>query len=769
MAFINEKQIDYIVYNKLKDVFNEKDGFIIESEKSKNKKIQNILNNSSKAGSGNIGKPEFIITNPKWPEFCIVIEDKNKSKNESKAIDEAIWYGIKLSSEFNVFAIGITGHDDGKISFQNVMFIKNKKGYIDLPITNNPINWNVLLSKYNEEIKAKTINQAELNNISRKINQSLRDNLALPELKRPILVSLILTCLTDDIFISTYKKFNDTNTLSNFIYISFLRILEEKGLESKKVEIVSITAAFTKNIKGRKNDGSKLIEIIDLLRSKVINDFNVIEFDVVGHFYESFIKFSTNGGGDLGINLTPNHIAVLMYRLIDGSINDIIFDPTMGTGTFLSVHWKNIYKKLSNKDQIKLKKLKHDSTVGIELDDNMYTLSLMNMILHHDGFNNLYMGNCFDEKNLDKSKKNNPNKLLMNPPYGQQISELEFVNNALKVIQKGGLAATIFPLSVLRNSNESNSLKKELLENNTLIASIEMSSDIFETVNTHTCILIIRKGIPHDFDNNVWFAKFDDKYKTYNKAGRLPTSESNRAIEEFIKNFFSKDTTDYSFNKKISSFKDHFIYSNFLDKFTNPDEINNEIFEIGKSLLLNNMKINNYNLKKINFKIKKNQRIANEYKTFNINELFNVKKGKRWKAMDRIYSIGNFPFITATNENNGLAERVDERDVKIKFKAGSITLNVFGNAFIQEHEFSADDNVAILESKNELSWEEKIYYIASLKYLKEIHKYGYKLQNQKLLNEINFNLPIMNNGKIDVEYIKEIVNSIISRDIKETK
>lgn len=766
MGFINEKEMDYHVYDILMKTYPEKKGFKIEAEKTRNKEIQKILNHSSKAQNGNAGKPEFIITNNKWPNFCIIVEDKNKTKNEKKSINEAIWYSINLSSNFNVLAIGITGMDDKTFSFQHAMFIKGKKGYIDLPKSSKPVNWNNILSKHKEATTGNLINQAELNSISRSINQSLRDNLALPELNRPILVSVILTCLTDEIFISTYTKFKDTNRLCNFIYSSFLRVLEEKGLDSRKIKAIAITASFAQSIKGRKNDNSKLLEIIDILRSKVINDFNIIEFDVVGHFYESFIKFSTNGGGDLGINLTPNHIAQLMYKLIDGKVDDIIFDPTMGTGTFLSVHWKNIYRKLAKNDQIKLKKLQHHSTVGIELDDNMYTLALMNMILHHDGFNNLYMGNCFDKNNLSLSQKSNPNKLLMNPPYGQKVNELKFTNNALKVVQKGGLAAVIFPLSVLRDSKENNLLKKQLLDNNSIIASIEMSNDIFETVNTHTCILVIRVGIPHDFSKKVWFSKFDDKYKTYNKAGRLPTSESELAIKNFVDNYFAKEETNYSFNKKISSHKDHFIFSSFLDKFTKPDDIHKEIFEMGKKILVNDLEKNNFNIEQVKTKINYIKHTDKKYRVFNIKDLFNISRGKRWRAMDRVFSIGDFPFITATNENNGIAETVDKKDVKIIFNKRSITLNVFGHAFIQNQAFSADDNVAILTPKKDLSYQEMVFYVAALKYLKVIHKYGYKLQNQKLINEINFNLPVNSEGKIDKSYIIKIVDRIISKNKK---
>lgn len=761
MKFKNEKTFDYHVHELLKKKYKEEDGFIIEAESSTNQQIQKILNNSSKSGTGNIGKPEFIIWNPKWPEFCIVVEDKNKTKNHNNSINEAIWYGIKLSESFHVFAMGVTALDDGLPLFQTAMFIKNKKGYFDLQKTEKPISWNLLLNNFDKETSKSVINESELIKISKWINQSLRDNLALPELKRPIFVSIILICLTDDVFLSTYTWYLNTPELVNFIYSCFIRILQRNNLHHEKINIISNTSSFIKNIKGREDDPSTLMKIIDTLRHKVINDFNIIEFDVVGHFYESFIKFSTNGGGDLGINLTPNHIAKLMYSLVNGGFDDILLDPTMGTGTFLSVHWKNIYKKYKNSDEITLKNLQHSSTIGIELDDNMYTLSLMNMILHHDGFNNLFMGNCFDNSIRNSVKKLNPTKLLMNPPYGQKENELNFTIKALDLLQKGGTAAVIFPLSILRNSPESNLLKKQLFEKNTIIASIEMPKEIFQTVSTHTCILVLRAGVPHDYEKEVWFAKFDDKYKTYNKAGRLPTADSNPHIAEFINNYFSKNETDYSFLKRINSYEDHFIYSNFINKFTSPNEIYNEIFDIGIKFLLKNLAENNWNFEQNKLRLQKLNKIKKEYKTFNVNDLFIIKKGKRWKSSDRIYSIGDFPFVTATNGNNGVAELVNKNDVPIIFDKGCITINVFGKAFVQEDDFSADDNVTVLIPKKTMSKKEKIFYISALKYLRVIHNFGYKLQNVDTINKINFNLPIDENGNIDTFFIEKTVDDII--------
>ena len=60
-------------------------GWQIEPEKSKNILIDKLLKKASKTGKGGQGYPEFILTNPNYPEVVIIVEcKKDKKFHESK-------------------------------------------------------------------------------------------------------------------------------------------------------------------------------------------------------------------------------------------------------------------------------------------------------------------------------------------------------------------------------------------------------------------------------------------------------------------------------------------------------------------------------------------------------------------------------------------------------------------------------------------------------------------------------------------------------------
>jgi len=115
---------------------------------------------------------------------------------------------------------------------------------------------------------------------------------------------------------------------------------------------------------------------------------------------------------------------------------------------------------------------------GIEQEDEVVALALVNMIFRGDGKNNMSAGNCF-YKNILKTTKNgnltgkielgdkyvkenkNPiiTKVLMNPPFALKSSmkeESHFIDYALSQMQDEGLLFVIVPISVIVESSGKN-------------------------------------------------------------------------------------------------------------------------------------------------------------------------------------------------------------------------------------------------------------------------------------------------------------------------
>lgn len=106
------------------------------------------------------------------------------------------------------------------------------------------------------------------------------------------------------------------------------------------------------------------------------------------------------------------------------TVKDICLDPCCGSGTFLLTFMK---KQLSIEgvDEEKVK----ENLIGIERNEQMYLLSIANMLTREDGKANLQLKSFFDD---DLKLPCNPTIGLMNPPYSQtDYREIEFIRRLL--------------------------------------------------------------------------------------------------------------------------------------------------------------------------------------------------------------------------------------------------------------------------------------------------------------------------------------------------
>ncbi|MGH7203758.1 MAG: HsdM family class I SAM-dependent methyltransferase [Candidatus Levyibacteriota bacterium] len=289
--------------------------------------------------------------------------------------------------------------------------------------------------------------------------------------------------------------------------------------------------------------------------------------DVLGKFYEVFLKYG-NGAKEIGIVLTPRHLTTFAAEVLDIKHSDIVFDPTCGTGGFL-VAALDYVKKNSNEEQ--LTNFKRHNLFGIEQEDDVVALALVNMIFRGDGRNNIKEGNCFNNylrktnrdgevtaeyynSVEDQSHENYPSvisKVMMNPPFALKKGdeqEYHFIDYALKQMQDGGVLFSVLPISVLVESTTKNWRKNELLKNNTILAVVTFPQDIFYPVGVNIVGLFIKKGRPHQESDKVFFARATTDGFTKKKGKRL-FSEKNPNQLEKIKNdlrvFISNPSTEF--------------------------------------------------------------------------------------------------------------------------------------------------------------------------------------------------------------------------------
>jgi type I restriction enzyme M protein len=128
----NERKTEAFVRDHFKNYSN----FIcFEEQQSGIPKIEKLLKNASKKGTGR-GRPEFIITYNDNSDFLTVVECKSDiSKHESQtkdrfsdfAVDGVLLYSSYLSKEFDVLAIAVSGEQKKQAKVSHFLQLKNEK------------------------------------------------------------------------------------------------------------------------------------------------------------------------------------------------------------------------------------------------------------------------------------------------------------------------------------------------------------------------------------------------------------------------------------------------------------------------------------------------------------------------------------------------------------------------------------------------------------------------------------------------------------------
>lgn len=140
--------------------------------------------------------------------------------------------------------------------------------------------------------------------------------------------------------------------------------------------------------------------------------------DIKGAVYEIFLKSTLRG--DFDQYFTPREIVDFIVKYADPKIGDVILDPACGSGGFLIQSFLYVNQKItdSNISEVesnkKFKELIDKCLWGGEADEDLHVLAKINLIMHGDGYNNIYQGDSLSNNNLPDDKFN---LVLTNPPF----------------------------------------------------------------------------------------------------------------------------------------------------------------------------------------------------------------------------------------------------------------------------------------------------------------------------------------------------------------
>ncbi len=287
--------------------------------------------------------------------------------------------------------------------------------------------------------------------------------------------------------------------------------------------------------------------------AKVVDGIDAMDMnnkDIMGDVYE-YLLGKIASAGENGQFRTPRHIIAMIVKLMEPTLKDSILDPAMGSAGFLleSAAYVGDKQKTDLMKKENLKYYKTEMFNGFDTDQSMLRIGAMNMMLH--GVEDPHI-KYQDSLSIDNDVRNKYSLIMANPPFTGSVfqediskdllalcstkkTELLFVALFIKMLQVGGRCASIVPDGVLFGSSKAHkALRKELVENQKLIAVISMPSGVFKPyAGVSTAILIFKKTNSPDTDK-VWFYDMQaDGYSLDDKRSEIKENDIPDIIERF--------------------------------------------------------------------------------------------------------------------------------------------------------------------------------------------------------------------------------------------
>lgn len=524
------------------------------------------------------------------------------------AVNGAIHYANAIidytESYSEVIAIGMNGYKDATkdtvtelgiyyVSKDNFSIPKEIGKYSDLSFLSKD-NLGKLLEKIDminlsEEEKEKKTKDFE-NQIEIKLkalNQKMHDDLKISVGSRVQLVAgLIMAAIgvpnkvspldIADLKGNTGKSSNDGKTVVDKIsdFLSEKKIPEEKkDLIVSDLSKVFIYSDLYKPINGE----SKIKTIYKVIKDDIMPIFTSAKhLDFTGRLFNVLNEWVDIPDGERNdVVLTPRYVCELMAKLCKVNKDSYVWDYAAGSAGFLISAMKQMIKDAEQNikspkvlDQ-KIANIKYHQLLGVEKRADIYMLAVLNMIMMGDGSTNIlhkdslteFEGNY--EQGDDAGKPFPANVFLLNPPYSADGKGFVFVKKALSKMKSGRAA-----ILIQENAGSGKGLPytKEILENNTLVASIHMSDIFCGKASVQTAIYVFDVGVAHNKDNMVKFIDFsNDGYTRQNRkksSADVNLKNTDHAVERY------EEIVDIVLNRKKKT--------NYFDDCIIEDTINLE-------------------------------------------------------------------------------------------------------------------------------------------------------------------------------------------------
>jgi type I restriction enzyme M protein len=312
----------------------------------------------------------------------------------------------------------------------------------------------------------------------------------------------------------------DPEGITGTALLSFIN--EELFPGLKELSVSAATASRARVVKSVFEDAYNYMKSGQLLR-QVVNKISEVDFNDLserkhfGDIYEQLLN-DLQSAGNSGEYYTPRALTSFMVDRIDPKPGEILFDPSCGTGGFLTCAIRHMREKYVKK--VKDEQALQSGLRAVEKKQLPHMLCVTNMLLHSiEDPSFVRHDNTLARPYVSYEQKDRVDIILTNPPFGaseedgietnfpanfrtKETADL-FLALFIRLLKKGGRAAIVLPDGSLFGEGVKTRLKEHLLAECNLHTIVRLPNSVFKPyASIGTNLLFFEKG---ESTKDIWF------------------------------------------------------------------------------------------------------------------------------------------------------------------------------------------------------------------------------------------------------------------------
>lgn len=449
---------------------------------------------SKRKGSIDDGFPDFFKDMGSW---LIVVEAKSgepglRSDHAAALIDVRSYMTNNAVPHVDIVGIALSGQTLESLRVTYLLRRGDTDEVEEMEGLQSLVSLDALANYYDAAAHGDPLSDIELQRFLVGLNEKFHKDSRVRDTERSLFFSALMIALDDEQFRAVYKlqqppadkRLVRARFLNDEIVAAVDRQLKDKMDENWSKEIDwKDRFAFVKTIDIPLDEYKGIItEIDDRVHQP---SKRLMKRDILGRAYKVFL--SRAGKMDnKNIILTPDHIKTFMVDLAQLARDDVVLDTCMGSGGFLMDAMEQLVE-MAHGDETRLKHVREQQLIGLEIDPILFALACSNMFLHGDGRSNLLYRDSLitrtksftvsksDAQLRDYIKTLEPNKCVINPPY-ENDNPINFTMSAIEYLEQNGRLVIIMPNNVLAKQEL---LAKVILSKARLDFVIDMPGQLF--------------------------------------------------------------------------------------------------------------------------------------------------------------------------------------------------------------------------------------------------------------------------------------------------